>query len=186
MTSSTNISIAQFSKLIKFDNVSQNLSTMPAPDRARLLKTVHAHIEEFNKWTPESTLAFRNPNSTHEYRPASLRAGRLNHKDLTETLNHMRTKVPEFKFTIIHDETLVDVEQRKVLLSLKCHAPTEIGLYHNEYFWVLKLSEDGTEIEESLEFMDSDYANTFMTKLGLLKERPDALQKDGPKVGWDI
>ncbi|KAF5007758.1 hypothetical protein FDECE_5930 [Fusarium decemcellulare] len=149
---------------------------MTAPDRARLLKTAHDHIEEFNKWTPESVLAYRNPSSTHEYRPASLGIGRLNHSDLTATLNNMRLKVPEFKFTIIHEETMVDVEQRKVLLSLKCHAPTAVGVYENEYFWVLNMSEDGTEIEKSVEFMDSDYAHAFMTKLGLI-ERPDPLQK---------
>ncbi|KAF4987903.1 hypothetical protein FDECE_15260 [Fusarium decemcellulare] len=149
---------------------------MSVPDRARLLKTAHDHIEEFNKWTPESVLAYRTPDSTHEYRPASLKSGRLNHESLTAVLNHMRSKVPEFKFTIIHEETMVDIEQRKVLLYLKCRAPTAIGIYKNEYFWVLKMTEDGTEIEESLEFMDSDYANTFMAKLGL-NERPDPLQE---------
>ncbi|KAF4459996.1 dihydroxyacetone synthase [Fusarium albosuccineum] len=133
---------------------------MTGPDRARLLKPAHDHIKEFNKWTPESVLAYREPSSTHEYRPASLGIGRLNHSDLTATLNNMRLKVPEFKFTIIHDETIVDVEQRKVLLYLKCHAPTT----------------DRTEIEKSVEFMDSDYAHAFMTKLGLI-ERPDPLQK---------
>lgn len=149
---------------------------MPRPDRARLLKTAHDHIAEFNKWTEESVLAYRTPTSTHQYRPASLGlAPPLHHKDLTAVLNNMRTKVPEFKFTIIHDETMVDVEQRKVLLSLKCRAPTAIGVYQNEYFWILRMTEDGAEIEESLEFMDSDYANSFMAKLGL-SERSDPLE----------
>lgn len=149
---------------------------MATPSRERLIKTVVDHLQEFNKWTSESVLVGRTANSIHEYRPKSIQAGgELDNAALRAVLDNMRTYVPDFQF-VKHEVVMVDVEQRKLMMYLWCRAPTAIGVYENSYVWDVTLSEDGTEIERTVETMDSDYANSFMFKLGLQKERVDPLQ----------
>jgi hypothetical protein len=149
---------------------------MAAPTRDRLIQTVVDHLEQFNKWTSDSVLKGRTTDAVHEYRPASIQGGgELNNDALRAMLDHMRTFVPEFKF-VKHEVAMVDVERRKVMLYLWSRAPTKIGVYENSYVWDVTLSEDGKEIKRTIETMDSDYANAFMSKLGLSPERPDPLK----------
>ncbi|KAF4551472.1 Hypothetical protein D9617_13g099720 [Elsinoe fawcettii] len=149
---------------------------MGQPTRERLVQTVVDHLKEFNKWTSDSVLKGRTSDAIHEYRPASINAGgELSNEALRAVLDNMRTMVPDFKF-VRHEAVMVDVEICKVMLYLWSRAPTKIGVYENTYVWDVTLSPDGTEIERTIETMDGDYANAFMSKLGLVKQRPAPLK----------
>lgn len=53
------------------------------------------------------------------------------------------------------EDMLVDEVSRKVLLHLTSTGETDFGPYANEYMIVLKMTDDGTQIKEVVEFIDS-------------------------------
>ncbi|EKG09663.1 hypothetical protein MPH_13271, partial [Macrophomina phaseolina MS6] len=62
-----------------------------------------------------------------------------------------------FNFTYLDDkDALVDVEQRKVFLRLNGQADTKIGHYESEFFFILKMDEDGKNLEEIVEVLDTE------------------------------
>ena len=63
------------------------------------------------------------------------------------------------------EEMTVDEVARKVLLPLKSIGETDVGPYNNEYMIVLKMTEDGSEIREIFEFLDSNYILGILAKL---------------------
>lgn len=67
-------------------------------------------------------------------------------------------------FEVVDDETVVDVEKRKVVLHVKTSANSPVGEYKNEYLWTLTMSEDGKLIEDIVEFADSASAVEFFRK----------------------
>lgn len=53
------------------------------------------------------------------------------------------------------EDMVVDDVSRKVLLHLTSTGETDFGPYTNEYMIVLKMTDDGTQIKEIVEFIDS-------------------------------
>lgn len=53
------------------------------------------------------------------------------------------------------EDMLSDEVTRKVLLPLTSAGETDFGPYANEYMIVLKMTDDGTQIKEIVEFIDS-------------------------------
>lgn len=53
------------------------------------------------------------------------------------------------------EDMLVDEVTRKVLLPLTSTGETDFGPYANEYMIVLKMTDDGTQIKQIMEFIDS-------------------------------
>lgn len=53
------------------------------------------------------------------------------------------------------EDMLVDELSRKVLLHLTSTGETDFGPYANEYMIVLKMTDDGSQIKEVVEFIDS-------------------------------
>lgn len=53
------------------------------------------------------------------------------------------------------EDMLVDEVTRKVMLHLTSTGETDFGTYANEYMIVLKMTDDGTQIREIVEFIDS-------------------------------
>lgn len=81
-----------------------------------------------------------------------------------------------FKLLIVDGtEPAVDEVTRQVTLQLKSHAESDAGLYANEYIWILKFNEDGTQIEKVVEFADSAYTLSMLPKFAeAVKRKTDA------------
>lgn len=74
--------------------------------------------------------------------------------------------MPVFRLRLVDGvEPAVDEASRKVTLHLKSHSQTPVGLYENEYVWVLTLSQDGKSVDDVLEFADSLYTAEWLPKI---------------------
>ena len=77
--------------------------------------------------------------------------------------------MPEFRnfhLRVIDErETAVDTEARKVVLHLTSSADMDVGVYENEYYFVLRMSESGELVEDVVEWMDSKYTAEFVERL---------------------
>ncbi len=62
-------------------------------------------------------------------------------------------------------EPMIDEVNRKIIMHLKSHSETDVGVYENEYVWIISTSEDGTEIVDVVEFADSQYTTEWGAKL---------------------
>lgn len=62
-------------------------------------------------------------------------------------------------------QPILDEKTHRAILFLRSAADTDIGPYTNEYILILTLSEDGTEIDEIVEFADSAYSQKWFRKL---------------------
>lgn len=68
-------------------------------------------------------------------------------------------------FTVKAHETIVDEEARKVVMLASSTAETDIGPYNNRYVLVFKMGRDGREVENIIEWVDSEYAVKFFGQL---------------------
>lgn len=77
-------------------------------------------------------------------------------------------------FHVTVQESVVDIDARKVVLQASSTADTDVGPYGNEYVLVVEMGWDGTEVERVVEWVDSGYAMEFFARLrggGLERER---------------
>lgn len=145
---------------------------MSAPNRSELLQTVHAFIAQLNGWTSDSLLSLRSPSANHTVLPASLHGSKLNNEQFQAAVSTFMLHLRGFRLEVgDHNLTVIDVEQRRVALHLKAYAESDIGPYQNEYIWIFTVTEDGTQIENSAEFIDSAYTAEFMQRAGV--QRPE-------------
>ena len=72
--------------------------------------------------------------------------------------------LPLFRsFTLTVHEVVHD--GRKVAMHLTSAAETDIGPYRNEYMVMLEMTEDGSQVEKLLEFVDTAYTLPFFERL---------------------
>lgn len=70
------------------------------------------------------------------------------------------------------EDMLIDEVSRKVLLHLTSTGETDFGPYANEYMIVLKMTDDGTQIKEIMEFIDSATTRDIAAGLAQLAQPP--------------
>ncbi|OTA52270.1 hypothetical protein K449DRAFT_391481 [Hypoxylon sp. EC38] len=139
---------------------------MSPPSRDQLLKTANLFLEAFNEFTPESVVRHRSPACLHRLLPDTLRSPPQTNADHASFIGALRPIMPVFKLQIVEGtEPIVDDVSRKVVLHLKSHSSTVVGLYENEYVWTLTLSQDGTSVDDVAEFADSLYTTEWLPKL---------------------
>ncbi|KAI0837004.1 hypothetical protein F5Y06DRAFT_272797 [Hypoxylon sp. FL0890] len=139
---------------------------MSSPSREQLLKTANLFLEDFNEFTPESVLRHRSPTCLHRLLPATLKSPPQTNADYGNLIASLQPIMPAFKLRIVEGtEPVVDEVSRKVVLHLRSHANTTVGLYENEYVWTLTLSQDGASVDDVVEFADSLYTSDWLPKL---------------------
>ncbi|KAI6090683.1 hypothetical protein F4821DRAFT_22447 [Hypoxylon rubiginosum] len=137
-----------------------------SPLREQLLQTTKAFLEAFNEFTPEAVVRNRSPTCTHRIFPATLKLPATSNAEYGEFVGLLKHVMPVFEMRLAEgQEPVVDEVARKVSLYTKSRSETKVGLYENEYFWVLTMNEDGTLIEDVLEFPDSLYTSEWIPKL---------------------
>jgi ketosteroid isomerase-like protein len=128
--------------------------------RETLIKTANSYIEGFNTNTAEGVIACRTPDCKQVICPSSVPPPWYSPPRSNE--EYQAFVVPGFKMLrnvkislVEGEDMLVDETSHKVLLHLKSTGETDFGPYANEYMIVLKMTEDGTQIKEIVEFIDS-------------------------------
>ncbi|KAI2463701.1 hypothetical protein F4781DRAFT_108250 [Annulohypoxylon bovei var. microspora] len=137
-----------------------------APSREQLLKTTNLFLEAFNEFTPDSVVRFRSSSCRQRLLPATLKSPPQNNAEYAKLVSALQPLIPSFRISVVEgEEPAVDEVTRKVTLHLKSHSDTTIGLYQNESIWIITFNQDGTEIDDILEFADSLYTNEWLPKL---------------------
>ncbi|KIW16362.1 hypothetical protein PV08_06413 [Exophiala spinifera] len=137
-----------------------------APTRADLLATVDRFFDAYKAFSLDAILSVRSPTCIHRTGPKSHGNMNLNNAQFREFMAPMLGIFRNFKlFVADDDETMVDVEKRKVFLHLQCHAETDAGPYENDYHWILTMNETGDLIDDIVEWVDSAYLKDFLARL---------------------
>lgn len=131
-----------------------------SPIRDALIQTANSYIAGFNTNTAEGVIACRTADCRQIIRPSSVPPPWNSPPRTNE--EYQAFVVPGFKMVrniriglAEGEDMLVDEVSRKVLLHLTSTGETDFGPYANEYMIVLKMTEDGTQIKEIVEFIDS-------------------------------
>ncbi len=134
--------------------------------REQLLSTAEAFLASFNEFTPESVVARRSASCRHHLLPTSLGAPPRGNAEYAAFVRALRAAMPWFAMRLWEGRApVVDEAGRTVVMHLRSRAETDVGVYENEYVWTLRLGDDGTEIEEIVEFADSQYTAEWIPKL---------------------
>jgi hypothetical protein len=131
-----------------------------SPIRDALIQTANSYIAGFNTNTAEGVIACRTADCKQVIRPSSVPPPWNSPPRTNE--EYQGFIVPGFKMLrnvqiglAKGENMLVDEVSRKVLLHLTSTGETDFGPYANEYMIVLKMTDDGTQIKEIVEFIDS-------------------------------
>ncbi|MCJ1264730.1 hypothetical protein MMC22_004605 [Lobaria immixta] len=178
---------SQVEKFLEFVDSARTVSTLastqkqfPLQERSTVamsappsLKTAHAAIDAYNAWTLPSILAVRAPHCVQQVLPATLDRPPMTNAQYADYLEPLLPLFRDFTSTVhnvVHDEP-----GRKVAMHVTSAAETDIGPYRNEYMVILEMTEDGSQVEKFLEFVDRAHTVSFFTRLrahhaGLAKE----------------
>jgi ketosteroid isomerase-like protein len=149
---------------------------MPALTRADLLSTAKRFLEAYNKWTIPAILSVRTPTCTHRTGPKSHDWTSRTNEEFAAFVAPLLPVFRNFKLQVIdEDSTLVDVEKRAVSMRLRSTADTDVGMYENEYIFVLRVCEAGDLVEEVVEFLDTQYSAEFVGRLTAAKSESERL-----------
>ncbi|KAF3765287.1 hypothetical protein M406DRAFT_329209 [Cryphonectria parasitica EP155] len=128
--------------------------------RDTLVQTANSYIAGFNTNTAEGVIACRTADCKQVIHPSSVPPPWASPPRSNE--EYQEFTVPGFKMLrnvkislAKGEDMLVDEVSRKVLLHLTSTGETDFGPYANEYMIVLKMTDDGTQIKEVMEFIDS-------------------------------
>ncbi|KAI1382481.1 hypothetical protein F4677DRAFT_401998 [Hypoxylon crocopeplum] len=137
-----------------------------SPLREQLSQTSKLFLEAFNEFTPESVVRYRSPSCMHHLLPATMKTPPQTNADYANFVAVLQPIMPGFRLRLADgQEPVIDEVTRKVVLYLKSHSDTTVGLYENEYVWVLTMSQDGKNIDDVMEFADSLYTTEWLPKI---------------------
>jgi hypothetical protein len=134
--------------------------------RATLKKTATDYIDCCNKFTVDAVLSLRTDTCKHTHLPSSLGVPTYNKAEYGAFYGQFAGMMNGGSVRISDDkEMVVDVESRKVVMHTRIKTNTPVGVYENEYMWILTMTEDGKMIEDIVEFCDSAKAVELMKKV---------------------
>ena len=137
-----------------------------SPLREQILKTVDGYLAGFNTNTAEGLIAHRHPDCKHTIVPTSTQNPVRSNAEYQAMIAPGFQAMKNFRLKIADGWTpLVDEVERKVVLYLTSTAETPIGEYRGEYMFALGMSEDGTQIVDVFEFVDSAMLGDFMPRM---------------------
>ena len=121
--------------------------------RKQLENTAVKFLEAHNHCSLPEIEAILAPNSTHSAGPPSLKTPVRNHaeqlaweKEVYDVLNTYHARP---------SNTIIDEQERKVVMKYHAHATADAGIYDNECMVVLTMTEDGKLVQDEYRFIDS-------------------------------
>ncbi|KAF2656681.1 hypothetical protein K491DRAFT_596438 [Lophiostoma macrostomum CBS 122681] len=142
---------------------------MPSQQR----QTVDALVEAFNRLDTDAIIAFRTPTCVRHFLPSSLKLPSQSNEAYLANLNSMKTLFTSFAITV--NDTIEDLEKKKIVVFVSAKGDTPVGEYNNEYVWNIGFDESGEKISEWTEYVDAGMARDFYPKLmGEMKRRAEA------------
>ena len=163
-------------------------SPPPPPLRKALLATAQAYIDGFNFPGPDlaGVVARRAPGCVQQLLPSTLGVPSQGNDEYVAYSRRIRGIIKGFRLESVgggaasgveasgsKEGAVVDERARKVVLSLRSSGTIELagGLvtreYANEYMVILQMSEDGTDIIEITEFLDSQQTLGLLQLVGM-------------------
>jgi hypothetical protein len=137
--------------------------------RQTLWQTAKTAFESYGEMTPNSVIACRSPECVHRMFPTTAGIPDRTNKEYSDFVMELKKTVPNMRLIILDDfEPMIDVDNRKVIAHIKSAGDTEFGPLETEYFMALTMSEDGTQIVEFVEFIDTAYTADFIKRAGLM------------------
>jgi hypothetical protein len=136
--------------------------------RKALLQTSVTFMANMNSLDdPENWIRGRTADATHMLLPRSLEhPDRMNNTATVTMLGTLLPGLRDFVVTQIGDDGLViDEARRTIMIHAEGHGMTDLGPYANEYIFTLFATQDGTQVRDSWEFVDSFLAKEFEEKL---------------------
>jgi hypothetical protein len=142
---------------------------MPSQQR----QTATALVSAFNRLDTPAIISFRTPTCTRRFLPSSLKIPSQSNEAYLANLNSMKALFTSFSITV--DDTIEDLENRKIVMFVSAKGDTPVGEYNNEYVWSMRFDESGEKISEWTEYVDAGMARDFYPKLmGEMKRRAEA------------
>jgi hypothetical protein len=142
-----------------------------SPLRDQLLKTANTYVEAHKNIDVDALRAIYSPSCVHRCDPKPV------HPifPVVNNAEYMTAIADVFKIWHRFEcrqfaEAVVDEEARKVVLYIEGKGEADAGTYENEYIVTLKMNEDGTLIEERLQFFDSQPVLEWVTRLGKIAQ----------------
>ncbi len=143
--------------------MSSTTSTTTTP-RSPRLTTAHAVIESYSTLSAASLLSHCAPSFTYRVLPASLG---MPPRDKDAFLQQAGRIFSIFSsFAMVPQQIFEDDHSNAVIVYAKMVGELKgLGPWENECVIVLRMSEDGTEVVEQTEFVDSAKANELREKM---------------------
>lgn len=110
----------------------------------------------------DEVISIRSPRCVQNTLPSSLQASPMNNEGFAAFYVSVSEDFTNFQAWLAPGaEPIVDEVSRKAVPHLKSQANGANGVYRNECIFVLSMSEDGTLLDEVVEFTDSAYVQSY-------------------------
>lgn len=135
--------------------------------RRTLRRTALAFLVNLNSINgTDSWLPGRLPNATHTLLPESLDGPHnVNNSLVIELFSAFLPGLRDLRVELVDgDSIVIDEEQRVIIIHAKSSGMTDVGPYKNEYVFKLFATDDGAQVKDSWEFVDSWLLREIMAK----------------------
>ncbi|RYN88811.1 hypothetical protein AA0120_g6873 [Alternaria tenuissima] len=120
-------------------------------------------IDAYNVWDIERILAYRTPDCKQQILPATLNRSPKSNDEYRAYFETIEPLCINFTATVFQETH--DPEAHTCIIHARSTASTPIGSYGNEYALILTFTEDGTQVRQFDEFVDSAYTLEFGARL---------------------
>lgn len=131
----------------------------PSPQR----RTAKRLVAAFNDMDIPAIMSVRSPECTRQILPQSMGLPNQDNAAYEKSLRWLITAFRDFNLTI--QDTIEDLEARKICIWLVARADTAAGEYVNEYMWLMAFDENGEKITSMKEYADTVMQRDFFPKL---------------------
>ena len=146
---------------------SKLLTAKMAPSRDQLMKTALAVVDAHNSLDVDTMGAICSPSFRQRTAPRPVKAPDRNKQEYLEFLKTVLPTFHSFRMRLTEGlSPVIDEVARKVVLYVNANAEADAGSYANEYILTLTMNEDGTLLEDEVDWIDSATMLGWLDKLG--------------------
>jgi len=127
------------------------------------LRTAERLVAAFNEMDIPAIMSVRSRECTRQFLPQSMNLPNQDNAAYEKSLRWLISAFRNFNLTI--QDTIEDLEARKICMWLVARADTAAGEYANEYIWLMAFDESGKKITSINEYVDTVMQKDFFPKL---------------------